>query len=380
MEKPAIYAAMADYALPLQHKDDRDALSLYGCLQGQPIEADRFGFLNQFSPWRVTGTDAKVPEPAAACSAEAFSDICSGRAQAIMKRARDENLDIYVSYSGGVDSTCVLASLLREGVDTQRLHVLCTKESEEEYPLFYNMLANEGVHLIDVTGMPRNKPYVDALDTGLLVTGWCGDQLFGSDLNIAYEGWFHKPWQDFIRFFAGMPEVDRDYSPAIGQLEASFEHYGMPIRNFAQFVWWLNFSCKWNFVISHTPFLVGRLTDRSVPFFAHEDFQRWSMARFDLVDSHPPQETAFYKPEMKRVIYDVTHDDDYLRNKGKIGSWKFVIRNTDLLMVGIWDTAGLHTGQVPYAVVPQRRAGMTLRIARKMFEAYRREPAVMERI
>ena len=351
--------------------NDIDSLGIYAKLQRTSIEADRFGYLNQFSGWRVTGMDS-VPEPAASSSAEVFSELCSKRAREIIKRSETEDLPIYVSYSGGVDSTCILCSFLREGIDKTRLRVLMTSESRDEYPLFYDKFLKD-IQCIDTSKDIYADKYIAAEQDGLLVFGWCGDQLFGSDLNIWHPGWFYKPWKDFLEYYGDKEGFNP--SAAIEQFEASFNHYGMPIENFAQFVWWLNFSCKWTYVWLHVPVLIEKLSDRYITFFSSEDFQRWSMARFDRVDSRPPQETPFYKPEMKSVILEVTGDTDYAQNKGKVGSWGVSATGTGLVHPAVLDTEGLHVWGPQFRIHPDRVSMYYERMINRYMPQYRRHHA-----
>ena len=133
-------------------------------------------------------------EPYAAHGGELASEICHRELDAaMMARARElwaeadgasPPAQVRVMWSGGIDSTAALVSLLRaagegNGGRAHRLVVVLDDESRAEYPRFYReTIAGR------LREEPRDERSVSAIDGGggPVVTGELGDQLFGSDM------------------------------------------------------------------------------------------------------------------------------------------------------------------------------------------------------
>lgn len=310
--------------------DDTDPLGMYAQkFQNKLILRDRFGELNTFSSWDLDRSKDIIPT---GYIAKSFSDICFDTAKSIYDRAVNENKDIYISWSGGVDSSCVLSTFLMLGESTSKIHVLCSNESISEYPLLYFKLKSENIDIILIKDPSKMLDvYTPIVNNNLVVFGWCGDQLYGSDVNNKYPGWFHKDWRDFLKYM--------NMGNTIEKYEQAFKAYKLPIENCAQFFWWMNFSCKWTHVSKVFSLVCGN-TENVVNFYENFDFQNWSIARFDKVDYQPPTNTKYYKPEMKEIIYKYTHDEHYKNNKGKVGSF-CVYANSYKNVLGVENSNGI---------------------------------------
>ena len=212
-----------------------DALSVYAGKTGFPVLRDRFGFLNQFSPYRLYephlplyGTD----------STERLADIMDARAAEIIRRARSEGQELFLFLSGGVDSTAMACAILRAaGGNMHGLHAVYTRYSVREYPAFFAFLRG----LVDMMEVQPGRALDDAqaraMEQGYAVTGWCADQLFGSQINHDYPDWYFRDWRGWVGF-----------GDAVQQLEAAFAHYGLPVKTFGEFAWFMNFACKYDIV------------------------------------------------------------------------------------------------------------------------------------
>ena len=288
----------------------RDALSIYAGKSGLWALRDRFGYLNQFSPYRLYGPHEVFPE--SSCTRK-LRDIMDERAQDIISLSKREEKPLYLFVSGGVDSTAMTYALLKAADgDYSNLHIVYTKYSEEEYPTLFAYL-----HSLPGLAMKKVPPLrgldiaqEEAMREGYAVTGWCADQLFGSIINQELPGMYFLDWRRFIAA-----------QDAIGQLEEAFKHYGLPIKTFGEFAWFMNFSCKYDYVKYTDVLLTGKITGRMIPFYDTPDFQSWSVSNFDTLHSHSQDEEAFYKLPLKEYIFSHNGDRAYLAGKGKRGSW-----------------------------------------------------------
>ncbi|MCS5595562.1 MAG: hypothetical protein NZ730_13590, partial [Porticoccaceae bacterium] len=123
-----------------------------------------------------------------------YDTICDDRAKGLLKRSEDENLELRVAYSGGMDSTTALVGLLKFKGDYPNadIKVCMNQKSIDEYPWFYEnhikdkldvymgeTFAEEGVGENEALGLNFSQ------DTGkdyLVVTGELGDQIFGAKI------------------------------------------------------------------------------------------------------------------------------------------------------------------------------------------------------
>ena len=73
-----------------------------------------------------------------------FSEICDLVGADIVNTVNNSNRILLVSYSGGVDSTLVLISLLKNGINKDKLLILLSESSIAENPVFYqNFIYNK---------------------------------------------------------------------------------------------------------------------------------------------------------------------------------------------------------------------------------------------
>lgn len=286
-----------------------DALSVFAGKTGYYALRDRFGFLNRFSPYNLYEPHLNMYE---ATFSKPLRDVMDERAAELWNKSRREGRDLYLFCSGGVDSTAMTIAMLKNaGGSLRGLHVVYTKYSVEEYPAFFEHLRAAGVamHFV-LPGRALDKAQQQAMEKGYALTGWCADQLFGSLINHNYPDWYFRDWRDWIGF-----------DDAVGQFEEAFRHYGLPVRTLGEFLWFMNFSCKYDFVKYTDVMLTGRLTGRMLSFYDTPEFNAWSVSNFDVLHQYPQQDTEHYKAQLKDYIFAYNGDRAYRLHKGKQASW-----------------------------------------------------------
>lgn len=260
-----------------------------------------------------------------------FEQICDERAIELLERAEKLDVPLSVFYSGGIDSTLLMVSLLKQATPAQkkRIVVLLTNASINENPNFYEDHIRNKLTVDSATMFPY------ALNRqSMVVGGEHNDQLFGSDvirrLIVAHGiGVLHQPYNRdlFTPFFIGPTPNPVAMNMWIDLFEKSASQAPIPIRSNFEFLWWLNFSMKWQSVfmrvLSYTPKRNLNQVDPSFVrvnydhFYTTDEFQIWSMLNQDLKirDSWNS-----YKWPCKDIIYNFTKDADYRDNKTKQGS------------------------------------------------------------
>jgi hypothetical protein len=276
------------------------------------------------------------PLPRMRVFTDSFEDVCNQRAQELLVRAEKLDTSLYVFWSGGIDSTCVLISLLKMAttVQKERIVVLMSEDSIFEYSGFYRdhirgKLRRESAMLFSYILGTKN----------LIVNGECNDQLFGSDIISLVINRFgadviHEPYsRDLFRTFFTEKMAD-DWETAwryVWLFERLCDSAPITLSSNYDHFWWINFAMKWQTVFMRVLSFVAERNAKLItkpyvekyyaPFFNSESFQLWSMnnPRARVKDGW-----RSYKWPAKEVIYNFTKDADYRDTKLKRGSLHFL--------------------------------------------------------
>jgi len=260
---------------------------------------------------------------------KSFSELADERAMQLKKLPGT----VFVMWSGGIDSTTVLASIFRTWPkeDLGKLVVLCNNDSIKENPKFFKLIAAKGI-----TIKSSSANFEQYLKYGYVVTGELGDQTFGSDVVGASvkeygDSAINAPWQDIA------PRIFAKFSPTHGT--AAFENYRhivdeapFELVTTQDFFWWLNISQKWQHVKYRSLCVANWKNPKEtfknlIHFFDTVDFQIWS------IHNHHTKKIkdtwTSYKFVAKEYIVDYTKDTDYL-SKLKVPSLQNLYIGQDL--------------------------------------------------
>lgn len=317
---------LAAHFLPL-YDTDLDPLSVVSKAFCGLFVRDRFGVLNKYSPYRVSEQVDEIPTPFD--SPVPFSDLMDKTAVALIERANGG--DVVVCWSGGIDSTGVVVSLLKHLADKSRLKIICAPSALEEYPLFYNeFLVKQGISVTVTNAVVKT---LDTLNCGVITSGWCSDQLFGSDTHLRIPDAYNLPWIDGVAELYAFRTSGRVKLSAasLELLEAVYQDYasrlGVVLNQYCEFAWLFNFGCKFTFVkeVMRLKMPESKNRDKCVPFYSGFDFQRWSVGNFENIKANNGYiDPEYLKPPIKQYIVEYTNDVDYRRKKGKRNSYGMV--------------------------------------------------------
>ena len=266
---------------------------------------------------------------------KSFAEICAQRAEFICEKAAAENRKIQILWSGGIDSTLALVSVYKELEKRGKLNaleVLLSKESIAEYPAFFRDVIEPKLKYILFA-----PPIYDFLDEKkIILTGEHGDQLFGSDKaqHFVMTNQAFRPFEEMLplviaRKLGSAKSVDRIISYLAPQIEKS----PVKIETLFDFLWWMNFSLKWQHVSLRMFYSEEdkrfSLDENFMHFFSAKDFQNWSISNHALKIKRTWKS---YKYIAKECIFDFHRDEDYLVNKEKEQSLKDAIISPQSLM------------------------------------------------
>lgn len=299
-----------------------DPLSIISLIYRSHFIRDRFNILNKYSPYKVSEEFEEIPTPFT--DSYTLTDIMDSRAKELL----GSNNVVMVAWSGGVDSTAVVVALLKNCPEAERnrIKIVFNEQSINENPNFYKYLITCGVTMIQdemVTDILREE------ECDVVTSGWCADQLFGSDINLQNPDLYHVPFMDGITWHiekrlkaklsnkskAILTDIYLDYANKLG----------IKLEQFCQFAWMFNFGCKWTTIKSYKQFaLAGTINyDKLTAFYDTLDFQRYALSRQDVIAQvNPYQFPMQYKLPLKQYIFEYDKNQEYLTSKTKIGSWR----------------------------------------------------------
>ncbi len=233
------------------------------------------------------------------------------RAERICEAVKNSGRRMFVLWSGGVDSTAVLLALLEVlGGYHSCLTVLHTASSILEYPKFYrDRIVSGGVDTRMVNGFYLYEAWLEAAVHNVVVSGYPADQLFGSIVTAEHPERYFRDWRGYIHGDA-----------AIGQFEAAFRNYGLPVSTYAEFQWFMNFAARWPVVNADVLCHIAKQEKHTINFFDTPEFQQFSVANFDRhlhIDQTIPRN---YKRSLKEFCHSLFPDREYLYGYGKVDS------------------------------------------------------------
>lgn len=258
-----------------------------------------------------------------------FEEICNIKARSLLDKAVSSGKKLAVMYSGGIDSTLLLVSILKMATPAEiknSVIVLMNENSVWENKKFYEdyIIKNFDIHHSQFFN------YYIGDEKYIVVTGEGNDQLFGSQVLIDNVSYFGSTPNEvavdpdiIIRYF--MRSMNETEAEKIYQiLNRVCVAAPIPIDTIFKWFWWINFSCKWQSVFMRSASFARkenqpnvRLFENYTMFFNDREFQQWSMNNPDALigDSFKS-----YKQVCKDIIYDFNGDSDYRDFKVKMGS------------------------------------------------------------
>jgi len=276
------------------------------------------------NPWGITESNFKLPE----YRQVSFNDAADSFGQSIVVEI-DQGKQVYICWSGGIDSTCAAVSVLKFLQDrhTDQVTIVMSDRSIQENPQFYAQ------HLQKFNRL-EFSPYMFAnidIKNALVLDGEGGDQMFGSSLAnfvfSAHPDKIHVPWRTQVNFITKLLRKPWDttqtwntfYNMVVDSIDSS-----APVETLQDFFWWLNFNFKFDAVMTRTLLYYGEAVPdcdfghfaqhSSRRLFADKLMQQWAMS----ADSNEKtQGGKNIKLPAKKYIYEFDKNEYYYREKRK---------------------------------------------------------------
>ncbi len=268
------------------------------------------------TPWSLA--DSVSPIPLLNHSNTQFDQVIDGIAERFVQKVNSSGRRPYLCFSGGIDSTSILVSLLKTANKDflDRLVILHNQNSILENAYFYykfidKKFETQNIDSFEVTVENYNKIVV--------IDGEVGNQCMDSQIINLFA--YHKQFDLLDQDWRTLPDLTVLF-PGGGQFHVdlvleSIPLAPVPIQTTYDFLWWTNFNFKWDeCLLSKILNFVANLDNtQSASFFEHSlyrfyeqpDMQIWSMLTRDQ-RREKMRTTGKYFP--KRYIYD--YDKNYL--------------------------------------------------------------------
>jgi hypothetical protein len=290
-----------------------------------------------------------------------FSEVTDKRAQEIKTRIHTGE-KFAVMYSGGIDSTVVLASLIKNLTqeETQSITVCASIESVIENPNFWNKFVLNKFKVID----SKTVKYDDLIEMNLTpITADEGDCIFGtlmgltlynnfdyyiSDLSpktrerlslmkdkIASSDIHYSVYKDLI-----IKHLSIRDNPDFGRLLYEKYHWNIqtssvPVYSLHDFFWWLIFNVKYlNCSVRGAMYFNDRVDYKTAIYrifnwFNGTNYQHWSMVNNNN-GQKIKKSVATYKSAARDYIYELDHNEYYKHFKLKLESLFNIVRTQDV--------------------------------------------------
>lgn len=260
-----------------------------------------------------------------------YEQCCDQRACELYEKSKRMNLPLYVFYSGGIDSTLVIVSFLRNipKEDLERLVVVMSLDSIRENPNFYyNHIRGK----LNTISSEKMSMLFDK--RALLVGGEHNDQLFGTDIISEFSNKFdfsriHEPYSREVvtDFYKQLDMTEHGANLWYDIVDEHAKKAPIEIKSIFEYFWWLNFNFKWQSVFFRMLLRIDVQARENIDqefvetyfhhFYSESYFQKWSMINKSMKIK---DNWATYKWLPKELIYDYTKDEIYRRDKQKAPS------------------------------------------------------------
>jgi hypothetical protein len=279
------------------------------------------------TPWELDISLAPIPE--ITHSETRFDIVLDSIAEKFCHLVFQTQRTPYIMWSGGIDSTSILVSLLRVANKElhERLVVVCNQASIDENPYFYHRYIKDRLRTVDTDQFAVTPENYNKI---LYVNGECAEMIFGSTQphNLARQGQLdiiNHSWQDHRLLSKSMLTTDQGALEfGLDMIKESIKHSPVPIETIHDFLWWHYFNFKINDSLTRIMLTVAdQLNDQQATefwkdsyylFYMRPEMQIWSM----ITNNHRREHMHIdYKYDAKNYIYQFDQNDFYRNNKQK---------------------------------------------------------------
>jgi hypothetical protein len=265
-----------------------------------------------------------------------YEECCQLSARRLFAQQDKLGVPIRLLYSGGIDSSMILVSLIKEvglAEVEKRVQLVMNMDSIEENPWLWEKIIRRS--RMEFLNSEENS--TDWGKDRILVAGEGNDQLFGSDIYkdmARWKGdggvldlyWTEDLIMEYLTWKNMTPDQAETWTVLFSKLLKSAP---CSVVTIADWWWWVNITCKWSCVyfripaVAQDPSMINQeyVDNYYYQFYNTTEHQLWSMV--DREHKHKGNLLS-YKYHAKELVADFLGGKEYL-NKAKKGSlWRIV--------------------------------------------------------
>lgn len=246
-----------------------------------------------------------------------LDDICIDTARTFANLPKK----LYILWSGGIDSTVLIISMLKAGIPKEKITIACNPDGLKENYNFYRKFILPNFEVIASEKLMQQAS-ITGIKDGVILNGDPADALYGIDLSFSL---VEKYGIDFLKqpcsrevltnYFVSKNMDIRSANCWYDFFMLSTAQSPKEIKTIDDFSWWITFNHRWQ--SANEKFKLRILDDSNYKtFFGNQDFQNWACYR----NNSFIETIKDFKLEMKKIIYEYTGDRDYFDNKIKLHS------------------------------------------------------------
>lgn len=298
----------------------------------------RQGFFS--TPWNAVSIYQSPMPDLSIANNEHLHNLMDSRAQEIYKQSLESNKKIVILWSGGIDSTSVLVSMLKNipyYEQAERLIVCLSPDSIIENFLFYKKFISNRIPTVHKFKININN---DFLKKHIVLSGEPGDALFGPSIG-KYQHLINEKYHDLnykdhrnlllecVNLF-GHTSFKKTGEWLIDKINYNLEETLQPgIVTIADWFWWQYINFKWEGSVwkpIHSTFRheynlpidqVQANEYLNNTFFNTVEFQRWS---FTNKHNFFPTGASSHKHQIKKYIFEFDKNESYYKYKVQTAS------------------------------------------------------------
>ncbi|WP_144106803.1 hypothetical protein [Paraburkholderia sp. BCC1886] len=274
------------------------------------------------------------PVPAVESVDFSFDDACVQRAHDIL----NEGKRVHILYSGGLDSTSVALAFYLACQQTgswDQVVISATPPSVSENPVFWERYIRPHFQLESSLQTLQNCDLRERY-----VQGENADQMFGSDRVLKHPWLLQERYGEtgLNKFLTSLRLRPTAHAKLLVQMAELASKCPLPVKTMADFMWWVNFTCKWQSVSLRTLSFTGVFANGGAvamadlknfeTFFNTERFQQLSMSGKMAKWGASPSQYNYKQAAREFIRRYTTEMDHYCDNKLKIGSLYGLITQT----------------------------------------------------
>lgn len=263
-----------------------------------------------------------------------FNDATDARSLEILQIIKQQNRRLAIYWSGGIDSTVILASLIKnwQQNDLSMVDVVMTPSSYYENPMFYKKIIKK--HNFNI--IEKDDTSVSKFHTHVVTDGEPADKLWlvRNALNYATSLGYNQlknSWQQeqtkLVDFFQCKFQTKSQCEQYFKLVANNILETGAPVDTVSDWFWWINFNWHWEghqwhaYAMSQnkTPENLEIFKQRYHPWYNTKLYQQWSFSKEGKA-SKLFQSAVQYKWPAKVYINEVFDNRWFMNYKTKTGS------------------------------------------------------------